>query len=119
MTVMAGVIPDDPLNPYNIFKLLVINCRGLKSKKDSFAHLIQSQSAHFIAGTEPWLNPTVSSSEIFSTDYQVFRSDRSDGYGGVSFTYQNTINCSQITTTKSCENITCKVELTNNEILSL
>ena len=104
-------------NPYNIFKLFVINCRGLKSKKDSFVHLIHSQSPHSIAGTESWLDPTTFSSEIFPTNYQVFRKDRSDGYGGVFFACINTINCSQVTIASPCECIVCRVELTNSKVL--
>ena len=105
------------LNPYNMFKLFVINCRGLKSKKDSFVHLIHSQSPHFIAGTESWLDPTTFSSEIFPTNYQVFWKDRSDGYGGVFFACINTINCSQVTIASPCECIVCRVELTNSKVL--
>ena len=100
-----------------MFKLFVINCRGLKSKKDSFVHLIHSQSPHFIAGTESWLDPTTFSSEIFPTNYQVFRKDRSDGYGGVFFACINTINCSQVTIASPCECIVCRVELTNSKVL--
>ena len=76
LTEMAAGLPPDnsanSLNPYSVFKLFVINCRGLKSKKDSFVHLIHSQSPHFIAGTESWLDPTTLSNEIFPVNYQVF-----------------------------------------------
>ena len=68
----AGLPPDNSLNPYSVFKLFVINCRGLKSKKDSFVHLIHSQSPHFIAGTESWLDPTTLSNEIFLLTIRFF-----------------------------------------------
>ena len=113
----AGLPPDNSLNPYSVFKLFVINCRGLKSKKDSFVHLIHSQSPHFIAGTESWLDPTTPSNEIFPVNYQVFRNDRSDGYGGVFFAYHNTIDCSQVTFTSPCEVVICRVEMINSKVL--
>ena len=84
-----------------------------RSKKDSFVHLIHSQSSHFIAGTESWLDPATLSNEIFSINYQVFQKDRSDRYGGVFFACHNTINCSQVTITSPCEVVICKVELIN------
>ena len=113
----AGLPPDNSLNPYSVFKLFVINCRGLKSKKDSFVHLIHSHSPHFIAGTESWLDPTTLSNEIFPVNYQVFRNDRSDGYGGVFFACYNTIDCSQVTFTSPCEVIICRVEMINSKVL--
>ena len=104
-------------NPYSMCKLIVINCRGLKSKKDLFVHLIHSQSPHFIAGTESWLDPTTFSSEIFPIPTIRFFEKRSDGYGGVFFACINTINCSQVTITSPCECIVCRVELTNSHLI--
>ena len=78
----AGLPPDNSLNPYSVFKLFVINCRGLKSKKDSFVHLIHSQSPHFIAGTESWLDPTTLSNEIFLLTIRFFETiDQMDMVG--------------------------------------
>ena len=72
-------LDDSPNN--NSFKFISSNFHGLLSKKASFLQLIWIP--HFISGTESWLNSTVLSSEIFPSEYQVFRSDRTDGYGGV------------------------------------
>ena len=55
-------IDDSPI--MNSFKLISSNFRGLHSKKAFFLHLIESESPHFISGTESWLNSTVLSSEI-------------------------------------------------------
>ena len=99
------------------YKLIVINCRSLQPKKDSFTELIQTQSPHFIASTESWLNPTINSSEIFPPNYQIFRKDRSDGYGGVFFACHNTLNCSQVTITQDCEVVVCKIDLTDGGVL--
>jgi len=89
-------------NTQNSFKLISTNFRGLRSKKDSFMHLILSESPNFIAGTETWLNSNVYNNEIFPQDYQVFRVDRADGHGGVLFVCHKTINCVQIPLHSQC-----------------
>jgi len=58
--------------------MISTNFRGIRSKLGPFIHLIQSETPHFIAGTETWLNSTVYSSEIFPCNYQIFRADRVD-----------------------------------------
>jgi len=90
-----SIFLDDSLIT-NTFKLISSNFRGLHFKKASFLQLIESESPHLISGTESWLNSTVLSSEIFPSEYQVFHSDRNDGYGGAFFVCHSSINCSQI-----------------------
>jgi len=68
-----------------VYKLLSLNFRGLLSKIEAFANVIYNEAPHFIAGTESWLKPRVYSSEVFPPDYEIFRNDRPDGYGGVLF----------------------------------
>jgi hypothetical protein len=38
-----------------------------------------------ICGNETWLKPSISNSEILpdESDYEIFRKDRKDGFGGV------------------------------------
>ena len=47
--------------------------------------MIEAERSHFIASTETWLNLSVYSSEVFPSDYLVFRNNRPDGYGGTVF----------------------------------
>ena len=80
--------------------------------------MINAETPHFIAGTETWLNSTVYTSEIFPSNYQVFRADREDGYGGgVFFACHNTINCTQIQTITDCEAVACKIKLSDSRML--
>lgn len=97
--------------------MISTNFRGLRSKKESFIHLIHAETPHFIAGTETWLNPNVYTSEIFPPNYQVFRRDREDGYGGVFFACHNTINCTQIPIHTLCEAVACKIKLSDGRML--
>ena len=60
--------------------LAVINCHA---KKPLFDNFVSVYKPDIIAGTESWLRLDIQNSEIFCDDYQVFRHDRSDGFGGV------------------------------------
>jgi len=104
-------------NIQNSFKLISTNFRGLRSKKDSFMHLVLSKCPNFIAGTETWLKSDVYNNKIFPQDYRIFRVDREDGYGGVFFACHNTINCTQIPLHFQCEAVACKINLSGNQIL--
>ena len=42
-------------------------------------------------GTEYWLTPAVISSEIFPNDYNTYRCDHLDGYGGVFLACKNNL----------------------------
>ena len=98
--------------------MISTNLRGLRSKQESFIYMINAETPHFIAGTETWLNSTVYTSEIFPSNYQVFRADREDGYGGgVFFACHNTINCTQIQTITDCEAVACKIKLSDSRML--
>ena len=44
--------------------------------------LIQSTNADIVIGSESWLNPSISSSEVFPPDFTCYRNDRSSGKGG-------------------------------------
>ena len=43
--------------------------------------------------SETWLSPDISTSEFFPDQYNVFRKDRADGFGGVLLACRNSINC--------------------------
>lgn len=68
--------PDAPL------KVIVINFRSIVNKKPEFLNLLESTQADVIIGTETWLNPQISDSEICPPGYMIYRKDRKDGTGG-------------------------------------
>jgi len=63
-------------------------------------------SLHIVFGTESWLRPEISNSEIFSSNYQIFRQDREDGYGGVFYRF---LACQQMTLNSNCEMVACNL----------
>ena len=75
--------------PPNTCNLIVTNCQSVKSKKDSFTHLLSITNPDFFIGTESWLTEDINNNEIFASDYTVHRKDCTDGYGGVYFGCRN------------------------------
>ncbi|VDI07255.1 Hypothetical predicted protein [Mytilus galloprovincialis] len=64
-------------------KILVVNFKSIKNKKEELCNLLDSANPNILIGTETWLRNDISSSEIFPDGYTVYRKDRWDGYGGV------------------------------------
>ena len=50
-----------------------------------------------MVGNESWLNPNIYSSEVFPSEYNVFRKDRSDGYERVFIASHNKLTSFQLT----------------------
>ena len=75
-----------------------------------------------IVGTESWLNPSVKSSEIFAPQFEVFRQDRSDGYGGVFLACSKMYNWESFGFTNSYNNVevvACKLKLNHHLLIIL
>ena len=70
-------------------------------------------------GNESWLNPNIYSSEVFPPEYNVFRKDRSDGYGGVFIACHNKLTTFQLTLNEntSSELIATQIQLDNTSII--
>ena len=65
-------------------RLVNVNFHSIRNKQAEVLNLIHSTQADVLVGTETWLTPDHLSSEYFPTDqYEVFRKDRPDDYGGV------------------------------------
>ena len=100
---------DSPL------KVIIINCQSVTGKKA----LLDSLIYDVIVGTESWLNPSVKSSEIFAPQFEAFRQDRSDGYGGVFLACSKMYNWECFGFTNSYNNVevvACKLK-TNHHLL--
>ena len=70
--------------PRNL-RLLEVNFQSIVAKRAEFWAVLDAVRPDVVFGSETWLNPNISNSEIFPTDYRVYRSDRGDGYGGWAF----------------------------------
>lgn len=99
---------------------LLINCRSLKNKVADLASIINEHQPDIILGNESWLNPDIASSEIFPDDYNVFRKDRPDGYGGVfQATKKDLIITQRSDLDTDCENIWTQCQLANKKAKSI
>ena len=95
-------------------KVLNINFQSIKNKKEELTVLLESTCPSIVIGTETWLNPTITSSEIFPPNYEVIRKDREDGYGGVLLAVRNDLVYDIIQTGISGEHVFAKLTFGQN-----
>ena len=106
-------------NNQNILKTLIVNFQSLKNKIPDLELLIKTEEPDIIAGSETWLNPNIYNSEILNTNYNIFRKDRPDNYGGVLLAIKSNIIAEEITTQPNfnIESIYCKIITPNSSPL--
>lgn len=97
---------------------LSLNCQSLVGKRESFWNLIDIHKPSIIFGQESWLKPSISSSEVFPSEYIAYHHNRADGYGGVFIACHNSLTLYELdTSTASCELVSCQIKLINNSSL--
>ena len=83
------------VNP-SIDKLQVVNInfQSIVNKKAALHEFIFTYKPHIIVGTETWLSPDISNNEVIPAEwnYNIYRKDRPDGYGGVMIAISKQIN---------------------------
>jgi len=89
--------------------LLLLNAQSITAKKASFGNLLNEHNPDIIAISETWLNPDISSSEFLPLEYNIFRKDRSDDYGGILLACHNSLNCQILTCNSDSEAIACQL----------
>ena len=89
----------------NPLKSFVINFQSIMAKKAEFHNLINDHHPDIIFGNETWLSPNVDTAEFLPKEYNIFRQDRSDDYGGVLLTFRSTLNVIEypLINTHKCE----------------
>ena len=101
-----------------LISTLTLNCQSLLAKRESFMNIVNMYSPNIIVGSESWLKPDILSSEVFPGDYNVYRKDRSDSYGGVFLAcHQSLISCELGIPENSSELCVCQINLPNNSKL--
>jgi len=88
-----------------------LNTQSIVAKRASFAVLLDEYNLDIVAVSETWLSPDIFTSEFFPNQYNVFRKDRADGYGGVLLACRNSINCQELVVDTNAEAVLCKVSL--------
>ena len=98
-------------------KVLVVNFQSAKNKKEEIGNMIDSTNPDVILGSESWLNKNIASAELFPPTYDVYRKDRSDGYGGVLIAIKKMFIAEQISYNGNCEAIFIKLLLDGRKTL--
>ena len=77
----------DPVN----LNTLNLNCRSIRrqQKRGLLQSIITEHNANIILGCESHLDDSYSTSEIFPTNFTVFRRDRTNGGGGVFIAFKD------------------------------
>jgi len=107
---------DCNLKTLNKLTIAVINCQSIFAKRTSLWNFIEHEHPDVMIGNESWLNPKIYSSDLVPSEYNVFRKDRSDGYGGVC---HNKLTSFQLTLEEnsSSELIVIRLQLHNVSII--
>lgn len=93
----------------------MVNCRSIVNKIDEFAGLVESLKADIVFGTESWLNPSITDSEVFPCNYTAYRNDRPGHGGGVFLLVHSSLSSSMLNIGHdSVESVWCTVTLANN-----
>ena len=96
----------------NNIKLLTINFQSVRGKREALWELINREKPDMLNGCETWLKPTINNSEILPPDYETYRKDRTDGYGGVLIAIKKSFISSEIAINFDSEIVAVRVERT-------
>ena len=105
-------------------RILVLNCQSIKApgKPAQLATIIESTQADIVIGSESWLDPSISSAEVFPTNFTSFRNDRSSGKscGGVFLLVSNRYESQEPEELKAgdkCEVVWAKIKVQGSKDL--
>jgi len=109
-------------------RILTVNCRSIVGKSAEFAATLDYIKPDIVCGTESWLkgiqpgkNPTtdtITSSEIFPSNYRVYRNDRGTRGGGVFIlVHEDIVSVEQPNFVTECEVDWAKIQIKDNKDL--
>ncbi|XP_072043470.1 uncharacterized protein [Amphiura filiformis] len=90
-------------------RTLNINFQSIFKKKEVFWELLDATKPDIVFGSETWLKPDKHNGEIFPPDYNVFRKDRNDGWGGVLLAIHTSLVSHQLDIKPDAEIVAAKI----------
>ena len=88
-------------------KLAIVNCNSIVNKIQEFQTFLSVTDPDLVMGTESWLKPDITNSEVFPPEYAVFRRDRKSDTkksgGGVFILARKEYICTEIQVDTNCE----------------
>ena len=100
-------------------KLAIINCCSIVNKCTELEALLHVQNLDLLIGTESYLDEIVLSSEVFPSQYIVYRQDRNRHGGGVFILVRSDIPSSLIHVSKSIEQIWVHIQKQHKQSIIL
>ena len=99
--------------------VIIVNTQSIMAEKESLWHIIDSHQPDVILVSETWLKGYVHDSEIFPADlgYEIFRIDRSDGYGGVLIAVKRKLVYELVAVEDDCELVAVKINCKYNSLI--
>ena len=85
-----------PGNESANLRTLTINFESVHCKRAEFWCLLNAVKSDVILGCETWLKLRIAEGEIFLPGFNLYRKDRSDGYGGVLIGVHSSLNSHRI-----------------------
>ena len=79
--------------------------------------LINQYIPDIIVGTESWLTPAINSSEIFPSNYNIYRRNHPDGYDGVFLACKGNLISEELSLSTTCELVACKIHLAHHYLI--
>ena len=64
-------------------RVLIVNIQSVMAKREAWLALVENSDPDIILASETWLKPHILNPEFLPGNYNTYRCDRPDGYGGV------------------------------------
>ncbi|CAC5384628.1 unnamed protein product [Mytilus coruscus] len=62
--------------PFTPLRILNVNCQSIRNKQHQVENIINSTKPDVIIATETWLDQSITNSQIFPQEYNIYRKDR-------------------------------------------
>lgn len=82
-------------NPFTPLRILNVNCQSVRNKQHQVENVIDGTNPDFIIPTETWLDHSITNSQIFLQEYNIYHKDRKTG-GDVLNVLNNTCLSSKV-----------------------
>ena len=90
-------------------RFLEVNFQSIFGKREEFWSVLDAVKPDVVFGCETWLKPEISNGEIFPPGFDIYRSDRRGGYGGVLLAVHSSLNNHQISIKTEAELVAAKI----------
>ena len=92
-------------------RIINVNCQSIVGKKGPWINMVNTTKPDVIIATETWLDDSISSAELESDAYTIYRRDRKTGrHGGVMIAVNSSITSTEVTIKSESEILWVKIQ---------